>query len=292
MIYSPINKSNKQVLQNTFDNIEKISNSDVFVFYSDFLNSIDNVVKDLIENLATPKKKHNNLIFIIDTNGGGIAPVIRIVNILRHFYKTIDFYVPDHAYSAGTIICCSGDRIFMDYNSVLGPIDPQVMSKNGDYVSALGYLDRLETLIEKAKKDEITKPEFMILKDFDLGEWRAFEQARDLATDLLSEWLPKYKFKDWKKHSSTKKKVTLKEKRERATEIAKELGKNTKWKSHGRPINRAELEKLKLKIDKMEQDKKLYLEIMKYHDLVRDFMVKFGLRTLLQTRKDMVTYEK
>ena len=46
--------------------------------------------------------------------------------------------------SAGTILCMSGDKIFMDYASILGPIDPQVPTPDtGDYVPALGYLDKV-----------------------------------------------------------------------------------------------------------------------------------------------------
>lgn len=59
--------------------------------------------------------------------------------------------MPDYAYSAGTIFCMSGDSIHMDYYSVLGPIDPQVQNKEGKLVTALGYLDKVKELVEKAK---------------------------------------------------------------------------------------------------------------------------------------------
>lgn len=35
--------------------------------------------------------------------------------------------------------------------SVLGPIDPQVKNKEGNFVPALGYLDKVNELIEKPK---------------------------------------------------------------------------------------------------------------------------------------------
>lgn len=285
MIESPISKVNNQILNDAFNEIEKISNSDVIVFCSEFNDDVSNLIKELIEKGTNAKIKHNNLVFILTTNGGALSPVIRIVNVLRHFYKTIDYYVVDYAYSAGTILCCSGDRIFMDYNSVLGPIDPQVLSKDGrHFVSALGYLDKLDELLLKAKDNTITKPEFMILKDFDLGEWKNLEQAKELAIDLLSEWLPKYKFKDWKIHKSTKQKVTAKDKKERARKIAEELSNNNKWKSHGRPINRDELEKLKLHIDRMEDNVSLYSKICEYNSIMVDYMRKNGLDSFIQTK--------
>lgn len=104
----------------------------------------------------------------------------RYVNIIRHHYSEVNFIVPDYAYSAGTIFCMSGDSIYMD----LGPIDPQVQNKEGKWVAALGYLDKVNEYIEKAKLGTLTNVEFAILKDFDLAELRSFEQARDLTIDL------------------------------------------------------------------------------------------------------------
>ena len=84
---------------------------------------------------------------LLTTTGGSLNPVKRIVNIFRNFYKEVNFIIPDYAYSAGTVMCCSGDKIYMDYYSVLGPIDPQVRNKDGKFVAALGYLDKILYLI-------------------------------------------------------------------------------------------------------------------------------------------------
>ncbi len=48
-----------------------------------------------------------------------------MVSVMRKHYKEVSFIVPSHAYSAGTVLVLSGDKIYMDYYSVLGPIDPQ-----------------------------------------------------------------------------------------------------------------------------------------------------------------------
>src|SRR6266478_8628579 len=40
----------------------------------------------------------------------------------------------------------SGDSIYMDYYSRLGPIDPQVETRQGKNVPALGYLERYNAL--------------------------------------------------------------------------------------------------------------------------------------------------
>lgn len=46
--------------------------------------------------------------------------------------------MPNFAYSAGTIFCMSGDNIYMNYYSALGPVDPQVQNRDGKLVAALG----------------------------------------------------------------------------------------------------------------------------------------------------------
>lgn len=73
----------------------------------------------------------------------------------------------------------------MDYFSVLGPIDPQVQNKEGKWVPALGYLDKVNEMLEKAKSKTLTQAEFLILKDIDLAELRAYEQAKELTISLL-----------------------------------------------------------------------------------------------------------
>ena len=126
---------------------------------------------------------------------------------------------------------------------------------------------------------------FIILKDFDLAELRAYEQARDLAVDLLVEWLPKYKFKTWKFHKSSNTPVTLEEKQIRANEIAQNLSDNKEWKSHGRPISREELGKLKLKIDNLEDIPEAYKAISEYNELMRDYIGKYSMKQFIQTRR-------
>lgn len=59
---------------------------------------------------------------MLTTLGGSATAAERAVKVLRHFYNEVNFVVPDYAYSAGTILCMSGDNIYMDYFGVLGPI--------------------------------------------------------------------------------------------------------------------------------------------------------------------------
>jgi len=88
----------------------------------------------------------------LTTPGGEAEVVEKLVEITRYHYpKEVDFIIPSAAFSAGTIFCMSGDRIFMDYSSSLGPIDPQVPDREDKYlVPALGYLDKVEEVMSSA----------------------------------------------------------------------------------------------------------------------------------------------
>ncbi|MBI4646281.1 MAG: hypothetical protein HY738_06710 [Bacteroidia bacterium] len=114
----------------------------------------------------------------------------------------------------------------MDYSSSLGPIDPQVYNGK-NWVPALGYLDKVEELIEKSANNQLTEAEFMILQKIDLAELRSFEMARNLTIALLKDWLVNYKFKDWNTHKSNEQPVTKEEKEKRAEDIANKLSNNS-----------------------------------------------------------------
>jgi membrane-bound ClpP family serine protease len=101
--------------------------------------------------------------------------------------------------SAGTIFCMSGNEIYMDYSSSLGPIDPQIFNGK-EFVPALGYLD--QWMIDKSADGTLTDAEFLILQSQDLAMLTAYEQANNLTETLLKEWLVQYKFHNWTKHQT------------------------------------------------------------------------------------------
>jgi membrane-bound ClpP family serine protease len=242
----------------------------------------DNFFLKLVEELASAPNHHKILYVMLTTTGGSATTVERYANIIRYHYSEVHFIVPDYAYSAGTIFCMSGDEIWMDYFSVLGPIDPQVPNKDGKFVPALGYLDKINELIKKAQENKLTQAEFLILKDFDLAELRGYEQAKELTISLLKKWLVNYKFKNWNIHSDGRA-VTLEEKEQRAEEIANKLGDNNEWKTHGRPIDIETLKSLKLQItdysDKPERE-----AIRNYYKILRDFVARHNFPQFIHTR--------
>lgn len=280
-----LEKLNRGTVTELLRKLENKLDGDVFTFCGSIGNGTEREVKDIVEELARDDEKHDKLFVFLTTPGGSLPPVQRMVDIFRHFYNEVNFIVPDYAYSAGTILCMSGDNIYMNYYSTLGPIDPQVQNKDGNLVAALGYLDKINELLEKAKTNTLTQAEFLILKDFDLAELRSYEQAKELAIDLLKKWLTKYKFKEWKVHADGVTPVTDEEKGTRAVEIAEKLSNNNIWKSHGRPIGIDVLtNELKLKIIDYGKDPELNDIISEYYDVLTEYMSGHGYNGFFQTR--------
>ena len=280
---SQLENSLKILLNSKLSILEQHLNADVLVYYGPIGNLNENVFLKIVEELAQTPNRHETLYIVLTTTGGSAIAVERYVNIIRYHYQEVHFIVPDYAYSAGTIFCMSGDSILMDYFSVLGPIDPQVQNKDGKWVAALGYLDKVNEYIEKAKVGTLSNVEFAILKDFDLAELRSFEQARDLTIDLLKKWLVKYKFKNWNHHSDGTE-VSIEEKEQRAREIAAHLSDNNDWKSHGRPINIEVLKELKLKIEDYSNELELRGIIRDYYETMSDYVRLKGFSIFIHDR--------
>ena len=266
----------KETVNERLAKLEGHLSSDIISFYGPIGPPIDKVFRDFIEKLKYdyPDKKR---VTIFLTSPGGLAETVeKLVDIIRFHYQEVYFVVPDYAMSAGTIFCMSGNKIFMDYSSSLGPIDPQIFTGK-DYASALGYLDQVEKMIEKSKKGELTDAELVMLQQLDLAMLSSYEQAKNLTITLLKKWLVQYKFANWSTHRTDLTKlgfpVTLEEKEQRAEEIANMLADNKLWHSHGRKIGLNALTgPIRLEIDDYSQDVPLRAMIRDYHDFLLEYI--------------------
>ncbi len=263
-----------QARANAREKLEDHFGAALFAYYGDIRPEYLQFFRRCLESVQTAHgDDQRRLALVLNTPGGHVETVERMVGMIRHFYDEVFFIVPNMAMSAGTIFCMSGDKIFMDYSSALGPIDPQVQSREGNWVPALGYLDKFEEILQKSRENTITSVEYAIAQSQDMALLRRYEQARDLSVSLLKEWLVQYKFKSWQRHSSNGELVTPREKEERAHQIAAQLGDNKVWHSHGRMIGIEVLQdKLKLAIDDYSDNVQLRKDINQYHDLVADYV--------------------
>jgi hypothetical protein len=278
----------KQGLAERVRALEHHFDADVIFFFGPIYPSIEKRFREFIDALKQDGAPKDRLVIFLNTPGGSAEIVEKLVELIRFHYKDVNFVVPDEAMSAGTIFCMSGDKIFMDFSSSLGPIDPQV--HNGkQWVPALGYLDQVERMIAKSAQGKITDAELVILQNQDLAMLSRYEQAKNLTITLLKKWLVEYKFKDWTTHKTNPQKlnqpVTPEEKQKRAEEIATLLSDNKLWHSHGRMISANTLSRvLRLKIEDYSTDTALRPLIRAYSDLITDYILKNDYQSFLHSR--------
>lgn len=274
--------------------IEAAADSDVIVCIHPIMPPFDDVIKNSIEDI---KNKGKSLLVILETDGGSIETTERISDVFRHHYAhgDVSFLVPNFAMSAGTILVMSGDKIFMDYYSVLGPIDPQITNASGKPVPALGYLEKYKEYVAKSNKGGLSQAELAFFLDkFDPAELHWLEQAREHSVDLLKRWLVNYKFKNWTITETNKRPVTPKMKADRAKEIATKLNNTRLWRSHGRGLS----------IDVVRNNLNLIVEdfgketayadlngcVRAHYRLLKDYMARRGQSYAVQTREGMFAY--
>ena len=285
-----LDDSVRVILKERLEAIEKHFEADAVFFFGPIYPGVEKRFRDFIEKLRHDGAESDRcrLVAILNTPGGSAETVEKLVDIIRFHYKEVFFVVPDSAMSAGTIFCMSGDRIYMDYSSSLGPIDPQVYNGK-EWVSALGYLDQVEKMIKRSAANELTNAELIILQNLDLAMLSRYEQAKNLTITLLKKWLVEFKFKDWTTHKTDPGKkdrqVTGEEKEKRAEEIAAMLADNKHWHSHGRMISQATLRShLRLEINDYSADRVLTQLIRDYKDLLVDYVMRQGYPTFLHSR--------
>jgi len=284
-------KQVRETLRERVRSIESHLNGDCIFYYGPIFPSIQKTFRYFIEELKASTSsldRNNRLIIFLNTPGGSAETVEKLVEIIRFHYSEIYFIVPDEAMSAGTIFCMSGDKIYMDYTSSLGPIDPQVFNGK-QWVPALGYLDQVEQMIAKSASGDLTDAELLILQNQDLAMLSRYEQAKNLTITLLKKWLVEYKFKDWTIHRTNPLKkgqqVTHEEKQARAEEIATHLSNNKMWHSHGRMIGVNTLIKfLKLEIEDYSTDEGLRNKILAYNDFLTEYVLSHDHQYFLHHR--------
>ncbi|OQA61462.1 MAG: Serine dehydrogenase proteinase [Candidatus Atribacteria bacterium ADurb.Bin276] len=263
----------KDALDARIVEIERQMNSDVITLYGAINTQLEYMFPSIIEKL---KGEKTELSIILETPGGSAEIVEHLVNIIRYHYNKVNFIIPNQAMSAGTIFAMSGNKIFMEYSSVLGPIDPQVWNGQ-NWVPALGYLEKYKKLMDKASEDKISDAEFALLCKLDLAEISNYEQQSGLTVTLLKKWLVKYKFENWGIHQSDPElkgqPVTHEQKEKRAEEIATDLGNNERWHSHNRKIDLKSLQELKLYIDDYSEKEQLRNAVRRYFEMMLEYVL-------------------
>ena len=144
----PVDEHIESQLRERLDLIGEALGADVVAVVSPIAPGLERRLRAALDALPC---KEASIAVILDTTGGLVEIVERMVVALRHAYRDVTVVVPDRAMSAGTILALSADRIMMDYLSCLGPVDPQIQ-RGEEFVPALSYLNQFERLNHKAQE--------------------------------------------------------------------------------------------------------------------------------------------
>ncbi|MCY4053772.1 MAG: hypothetical protein OXE98_07810 [Hyphomicrobiales bacterium] len=254
------------------EKIGEILGGEVISICGSIDQGLDNMIYRDIEALKKQKGElSERLVVMIATSGGFVDVVERICNIFRHNFEVVDFIVPNCAYSAGTVLVLSGDNIYMDYHSVLGPIDPHIRDNKGRWIPGARYLHQYDKLTGKSGEGNLTDAELSSLaEDVDPADIFAVKQATERSKELIKKWLVDYKFKNWTTTATKKQNVTLEMKKRRAESIVEILGNTSRWHSRGYGITMRELRDgdIHLAINDYGERKELGESIRRYGSLL------------------------
>lgn len=206
---------------------------------------------------ATPQANRAIDVMVV-TPGGSGQQVSLFVDKLRHRFDSVSFLLPAQCMSAGTIWVLSGDEIWMDERAYIGPIDPQVPSRDGRWVPAQALLvlikdiqDKGQAAISQGNQPDWTHIE--ILRNIDPKEIGNAISGSNYSIQLAASYLNDYKLKNWKIRSKTGLPVTPAHRQTRASEIATKLCAHDLWKAHSHGISRdVAWNVVRLKIEKPE----------------------------------------
>lgn len=246
-----VNVDARSELLRSIDEIKAVRKRPVVCYISNVVNtkitqsiSIDNSDDaPFLETISSIPDDQKDLDIVLVTPGGSAETVDYWVKQLRNRFDHVTFILPYMSMSAGTIFCLSGDELIMDENSFFGPIDPQVPSKNGRYVPAQALITLIAD-IQKRGQEQLGKglqpdwTDIQILRNLDAKEIGNALNASKLSTNLVSDYLKKYKFKNWDFHHNGTP-VTDADKEKRAGEIAGQLCDHALWLSHSSRITRS-----------------------------------------------------
>lgn len=192
-----------------------------------FLEMVDKIPKSVKE-----------IDLFLATLGGSAHQVNRFVSALRTRFEKVDFIIPSFCMSAGTLFALSGDNIWMTGRACLGPIDPQIPTKDGQLVPAQSLLLLVSKIQEQGQAalnsgGNIPWSAVRIIDTIDKKELANANSATEYSKNMAKEFLINYKFKHWTKKESSGTPVSADYRKKRAEKIAIELVSHDKWKVVG-----------------------------------------------------------
>lgn len=248
--------------------VEKdLSGRTLVTFFTSFNHvvEIDNDDCDMLQSVLQHIDCKNGLALMIDSPGGNGLAAELIVNTCRAYSGTGDYWaiVPGSAKSAASIICMGASKILMADTSQLGPVDPQIIRREGNswrQYSAYNLVSTYDKLFADATKTKGNlEPFLQQLQAFDVRDINHYRDmirlSEDIAVKILKSGMMAKKSK-----AQIRKSIQL--------FLDPKMG----TISHSRSINRAEAEACGLQLEKLDVRSKRWQAIYELYARTQDFV--------------------
>lgn len=236
-----------------------ITNRATIVYATDWLMGgppgISITPEDMVAMMEVCKDMGDGpLDLVLHSPGGSAEATASIVRYLRKQFSEVRVLIPHAAMSAATMLALSADVIVMGKQSQLGPIDPQLVTPQGQSIPARAILDQFE----RAKKECSDDPKVLgawmpMLQQYGPALLEQCQNADSLAKRLVKEWLRTYMFKG-EKYAARK-----------ALKVAKFFGDHHIHQSHSLGIDRAEASEKGVNVEDLEADPDLENAVLSVH---------------------------
>jgi hypothetical protein len=159
---------------------------------------LDSGDADMIEEVLMDSDCSNGVTLILNAPGGDGLAAERIIQVCKKYSgKDFETIVPSRAKSAATMVCLGSDRILMSPTSELGPIDPQIPLKIGDYFEWVGahhIIRTFDNILEKAislESGQHIEPLLQQLSQFNATQIETYRAATKLSESIAISSLKK-----------------------------------------------------------------------------------------------------
>ena len=239
--------------------LHAMTGRDTILYYTDWMGAgakpnVSIVLEDM-QGMMEVNKDLNGpaLDLILHSPGGSAEATASIVRYLRTKFTEIRVFVPLAAMSAATMWALSADEIVMGKHSQLGPIDPQMVTREGQYPARMILQQFARAKREIAEDSSSLGAWVPILQGYGPSMLQQCETAETLARGLVEEWLIAYMLKaDRQKKSKAKAAATF----------FSEYGAN---QSHSLGITRDEARAHNVRVSDLETDQALQDAVLSVH---------------------------
>ncbi len=264
----------KKELSRLRSEYEKLTGRNLFIYAADFNKAKQGIDVSLMQDdfymiqdiLRESDKKQIDV--YLETPGGSGETAEEIARFLHSKFDEVNFVIAGEAKSAGTILVMCAHNIYMCSTGSLGPIDAQVRIGRS-MVSAYDYKTWVEERrIEAMNSGKLNPFDALLISQISPGEIYGIMNSLQFAQDLVKEWLPKYKFKDWTTTRTQNLPVTQEMKEERAKEISEKLCNHMDWHTHARSLKIEDL-KEELEIENIDDNPTLANIVYRIKTVIR-----------------------